>query len=166
MNAKIVLLPRRGKPAFGFGRLLVNIKYMAEKNIEHTATVIFIDGDRIDLEMKVDSACSSCGARKACGMGESKDKIVSLLTQSAGQYEVGEEVKVYIEQRMGIKAATYAYIFPFFVMLVVLLAMFEFGASETVAGLSALGSLAVYYIVLSLFRKRIDKEIIFKLAKL
>ncbi len=137
-----------------------------EKTIGHKGTVLFVDGNRIDVEMTVDSACGSCKARKACGMGESEDKVVSLLTESASQYTEGEEVMVYIEQRMGMKAAAYAYIFPFFIMIAVLLVMFESGFPELTAGLSALGSIVIYYIVLAFFRHRIEKEFIFKLSKI
>lgn len=137
-----------------------------DKPIEHIGKVLFVEGDRIDVEMTVESACSTCKAAKACGMGESKDKVVSLLTATASHYEAGDEVMVSIEKRMGIKAATYAYIFPFFVMLIVLFALFEAGFAETVAGLSALGAVAIYYIGLYFFRHRIEKEIIFKLRKI
>ena len=134
-----------------------------EKPIEHKGRVVLVEGDRIDVEMTVEGACATCKAAKACGMGESRDKVVSLLTASAGLYEVGDEVMVSIERKMGIKAATYAYIFPFFIMLLV---MFEAGFSETAAGLSPLGAIAVYYAVLACFRHRIERDIIFKLRKI
>ena len=111
-----------------------------EKPIEHKGRVVLVEGDRIDVEMTVEGACATCKAAKACGMGESRDKVVSLLTASAGLYEVGDEVMVSIERKMGIKAATYAYIFPFFIM--------------------------VYYAVLACFRHRIERDIIFKLRKI
>lgn len=136
-----------------------------ESHIEHRGKVLAIDGDRIDIEMTVESACATCSVAKACGMGESKDKIVSLLTTTAGMYEVGEDVVVSIEKRMGIKAATYAYIFPFFIMVAVLFIMFGAGFSETVSGLSSLGAAAVYYIILGFFRHRIEKELVFKIRK-
>ena len=133
-----------------------------EKPIEHKGRVVLVEGDRIDVEMTVEGACATCKAAKACGMGESRDKVVSLLTASAGLYEV----MVSIERKMGIKAATYAYIFPFFIMVAVLLVMFEAGFSETAAGLSSLGAIAVYYAVLACFRHRIERDIIFKLRKI
>ena len=136
-----------------------------DKPIEHRGRVVFVDGDRIDVEMVVEDACASCKAAKACGMGSSSDKTVSLLTASAKYYEDGEEVVVSIEKKMGIKAATDAYIFPFFIMVAVLFITFEAGLSETVAGLSALGAAALYYVVLAFFRHRIEKELIFKLRK-
>lgn len=137
-----------------------------EKSIEHKGRVLSVEGDRIDVEMTVEGACATCKAAKACGMGESRDKVISLLTATASRYEAGEEVMVSIERKMGIKAATYAYIFPFFIMVFVLLTMFQLGFAETVAGLSALGSIGVYYIVLYFLRNRIEKEIIFKLRKI
>lgn len=137
-----------------------------EKPIEHKGKVVYVEGDRIDVEMTVHSACAGCRVSKACGMGESAEKTVSLLTATASMYSVGEEVMVAIEQKMGIKAAVYAYILPFFLMVIVLGVLFSMGLSETVVGLSALGAVAVYYLVLSLFRKRIEKDIIFKIRKL
>lgn len=137
-----------------------------EKPIEHKGKVVYVEGNRIDVEMTVQSACAECRVSKACGMGESAEKTISLLTATASLYDVGDEVIVSIEKKMGIKAAIYAYIIPFFVMIVVLAVMFRCGYPETVVGLSALASVALYYAILACFRKRIEKEIIFKLSKL
>lgn len=137
-----------------------------DKPIEHKGMVVLVDGDRIDVEMTVEGACASCKAAKACGMGESSDKTVSLLTATASSYREGDEVMVSIEKKMGMKAAAYAYIVPFFIILAVLFVLFQSGCSETVAGLSALGSVAVYYVVLYFLRHRIEKDIIFKLRKI
>lgn len=136
------------------------------QDLEHRATVEYVEGDRIDVRLHVEGACATCRAAKACGMGDSEDKVISLLTASAGQYAVGEEIIVSIERRMGIKAATYAYIIPFFIMIAVLFVLFGVGATETVAGLSSLGALVLYYVVLRCFRNRIEKEIVFKLRKI
>lgn len=137
-----------------------------DKPIEHKGMVVLVDGDRIDVEMTVEGACASCKAAKACGMGESSDKTVSLLTATASSYREGDEVMVSIKKKMGMKAAAYAYIIPFFIILAVLFVLFQSGCSETVAGLSALGSVAVYYVVLYFLRHRIEKDIIFKLRKI
>ncbi len=125
-----------------------------------------VDGDRIDVEMVVDGACSSCNVKSACGMGHSESKVVQLVWAGASHFAVGEEVVVYIEERMGVKAALYAYIIPFFIMLAVLLIMHQLGFSELVYGLSALGSVAVYWLVYRIFRKRIERDLIFKLRKI
>ncbi len=44
--------------------------------------------------------------------------------------------------------------------------MLESGFSEDVSGLSALGAMVLYYIVMAFFRNRIEKEFVFKLSKI
>ena len=136
------------------------------KSIEHKGKVLFVEGDRIDVEVIAESACAGCHVKKACGMGEQQEKVVQLLTQSAKFYEEGEEVIVYMEERKGIKAAVYAYMMPFFVIIATLLVTTEIGLSELAVGLISLGSLVVYYIILSFFKHRIEKEMIFNLRKI
>lgn len=127
--------------------------------------MLFVEGDRIDVEIVAESACASCHAKKACGMGDQKEKILRLVSETAKYYEPGEDVIVYMEQRKGIKAAWYAYMLPFIVMIVVLLVTNSMGYSQLVCGLASLGSLALYYIILAFFRNRIEKEMVFKLRK-
>ncbi len=136
------------------------------KSIEHKGTVLFVEGDRIDVEIIAESACAGCHVKKACGMGEQQEKVLQLLTESAKYYDAGEEVIVYMEERKGIKAAVYAYMVPFFVIIATLLVTTEIGLSELAVGLISLGSLVVYYTGLWFFRKKIEKEMIFKLRKI
>ena len=59
---------------------------------------------------------------------------------------------VSISEGMGIKAALIAYAYPFLLVFVLLIALLQSGISELVAGLSGLGVLAAYYVVLYRFR--------------
>jgi sigma-E factor negative regulatory protein RseC len=67
---------------------------------------------------------------------------------------------------MGMKAAVYAYIIPFFILLGGLLLTTNLGWGEVAAGLSSLGAMCLYYVGLWFFRSRIEKEIVFKIRKL
>ncbi len=135
------------------------------ESISHRGRVVAIAGERIDVEMIVESACASCRARKSCGMDERTEKIVSVYEPHPETYAVGDEVIVSISQVMGIKAVLFAYVYPFFLLLATLLILTHLGCSETVSGLSALGTLAIYYPLLYLLRGRLEKEIIFELKK-
>lgn len=144
-----------------------------KKNIEsvgtivsHKGVVLFIEGHRIDIEMEVQSACSACRAQKACGMLDNDEKIISLHTESAPIYQIGEEVVVSMEERKGVKAAVYSYMIPFFIMIGILLVSNELGFSELVSAISALASFVIYNVVLFFFRGRIEKEMMFKLEKI
>ena len=119
----------------------------------------------VDVEIVSESACASCKARSACGMSESENKLVTVVTELAGAYTVGEEVMVSVRRSLGLKAVVYAYVLPFVVLLGVLLAAVECGAGETAAGLAALGAAGLYYAVLWLFRSRLERVITFNLRK-
>lgn len=127
--------------------------------------MLFVEGDRIDIEIIAESGCAACHVKAACGMGDSREKVLQLVSESAKFYEPGEEMVVVIRQRSGIKAAFYAYMLPFFIILGVLFVLGGLGQSELVMGISALSSLAAYYVALRFFRKKIEKEIIFELRK-
>jgi sigma-E factor negative regulatory protein RseC len=84
----------------------------------------------------------------------------------AQYYTVGEEVMIGVSEVMGMKAAVYAYIIPFFILLGGLLLTTHLGLGEVAAGLTSLGVMCLYYVVLWLFRRRIEKEIVFKIRKI
>ena len=72
---------------------------MAATPIKHSGEVIRIDGNRVYVQMSVDSACSGCHARMVCGVDESKDKVVEVVTSLAHDYQVGDSVEVALRQK-------------------------------------------------------------------
>ena len=94
-------------------------------------------------------------------------------------FAVGDTVEVMVQQKMGWKAVVLAYLLPFFVMMAVmfvgngLLAMGD-GATgllgdeakrEAVLGTVALCAMAVYYLVLGMFKDKLQKEFSFTARK-
>ena len=82
------------------------------------------------------------------------------------QYKLGDEVEVMVQQKMGWKAVVLAYLLPFFVMLAV---MFVGNAiwtvREEILGTVALCAMAVYYLVLGMFKDKLQKEFSFTARK-
>ena len=108
-------------------------------------------------------------------------KVTSLgsLLLAPEAYKVGDTVEVMVQQKMGWKAVVLAYLLPFFVMLAVmfvgngLLAMGD-GATgllgdeakrEAVLGTVALCAMALYYLVLGMFKDKLQKEFSFTARK-
>ena len=141
------------------------------------------------------SACAACKAKAMCASAESAEKeMTAVLLSDNGrpmgygvldadkplfEYKVGDEVEVMVQQKMGWKAVVLAYLLPFFVMLAVmfigngLLAMGD-GAigllgdeakREAVLGTVALCAMAVYYLVLGMFKDKLQKEFSFTARK-
>ena len=62
---------------------------------------------------------------------------------------------------MGMKAVWLAYFIPLLVLLAVILGLIGLGVAEVPAGLAGIGAVAVYYLLLYLFRDRLKNEYIF-----
>ena len=137
------------------------------QTITHDAVVKAVDGEHICVTIVQSSACSGCAARQMCNSAEAKEKDVEVFTSEAAAYRVGE--KVVLEGRLsdGRRAAIIAYGLPLLLLLPVLFIATYFFGSETIGSLWALGSVALYYIVVFLFfRGRLQQSFSFRIARI
>ena len=150
------------------------------KMIKHDGIIIALNEDGTALVRIVQtSACALCKAKAMCASAESAEKEMTVVLLGDEQWAVGNEVEVMVQQKMGWKAVVLAYLLPFFVMLAVmfvgngLLAMGD-GATgllgdeakrEAVLGTVALCAMAVYYLVLGMFKDKLQKEFSFTARK-
>ena len=148
--------------------------------IKHDGIIIALNEDGTALVRIVQtSACAACKAKAMCASAESAEKEMTVVLLGDEQWAVGNEVEVMVQQKMGWKAVVLAYLLPFFVMLAVmfvgngLLAIGD-GATgllgdeakrEAVLGTVALCAMAVYYLVLGLFKDKLQKEFSFTARK-
>ena len=146
--------------------------------IKHDGIIIALNGDGTALVRIVQtSACAVCKAKAMCASAESAEKEMTVqlaypqpLPTGKGEntalqtYAVGDSVEVMVQQKMGWKAVLLAYILPFIVMMIVMVILNDF-VKEAIAGTIALCSLGLYFIVLGLFRERIQKEFSFTARK-
>ena len=134
--------------------------------VKHCGEVIRIEGNSVFVRMTVNSACSACHAKGVCGVSESTEKIVEVETASAADFNIGESVEVaLLSDSMGAKSVVLAYVVPFLVLTLMLVGSLMMGASEGVAVLSALGGVAIYYVVLHLLRDKVKNKIKFIIIK-
>ena len=128
--------------------------------VKHCGEVIRIEGNSVFVRMTVNSACSACHAKGVCGVSESTEKIVEVETASAADFNIGESVEVaLLSDSMGAKSVVLAYVVPFLVLTLMLVGSLMMGAGEGVAALSALGGVAIYYVVLHLLRDKVKNKI-------
>ncbi len=128
--------------------------------IEHSGAVEKTEAGRVFVRIVSHSACGSCSARQACGLAEAQEKIVEVATPDAAQFVPGEAVTVGVRRRVGMLSVALAYGGALVVLLAVLLiTVGAAGWSEGRGALASLGAVALYYMVLWLFRRRIEHTI-------
>ncbi|MBQ0118966.1 MAG: SoxR reducing system RseC family protein [Bacteroidales bacterium] len=132
--------------------------------IEHEGIIVSLEGNKAVVKIVQASACSECRAKSMCMSGEAKEKILECDT--SGQiWQVGEKVLVLVSERLGWKAILLAYIMPFVVLISVVAGLDMCMQSEALVGTIALCATGVYYIVLSLFKGRLQKQFSFWMKK-
>ena len=131
--------------------------------IAHRGRIVEITPEYTTVEIVSESACSACHAKGLCGLGESQKKAVQLPTRGWDSYKVGDEVDVVLKASMGHKAVWLAYVVPLVILVAVLMGALGFGAGELAAGLAAIAAVAVYYLVLRIFRDKLRNEYLFYL---
>ena len=157
--------------------------------IKHDGIIIALNEDGTALVRIVQtSACAACKAKAMCASAESAEKgmTVVLLGESAPQnasvfgdpakamrregerrgFAVGDTVEVMVQQKMGWKAVVLAYLLPFFVMLAVMfIGNAIWAVREEILGTQPLCAMAEYYLVLGMFKDKLQKEFSFTARK-
>ena len=146
--------------------------------IKHDGIIIALNEDGTALVRIVQaSACAACKAKAMCASAESVEKEMRVVllgengkvkteNDSTQSYQVGDEVEVMVQQKMGWKAVVLAYLLPFFVMLaVIFIGNALWNVREEILGTAALCAMALYYIVLGLFKSKLQKEFSFTARK-
>ena len=141
---------------------------MAKERIEHEGKVVSVDKDYIAVEILNKSACAACHAKGVCGASDEAVKVVEVaqdITTLTEDYQVGETVNVVMSSAMGTQAIGLAYVVPLLVLMLSILVFSLCGAGEVLMGLGSLGAVALYYLGVFFYRKKISKIFIFSIEK-
>lgn len=136
-----------------------------KKSVSHKGTIIEITEGNIKVEIINKSMCAACHAKGFCSAGDTKDKIIDVAYYNKGEYSVGDEVEVVMKKSMGFKAVWISYVIPLAILLIFLLTLHCFNLTELQAGLSSILAVAVYYLVIYMFREKIADKFVFTIAK-
>ena len=139
--------------------------------IKHDGIIIALNEDGTALVRIVQtSACAACKAKAMCASAESAEKEMTVTLANSpspiADIKVGDTVEVMVQQKMGWKAVMLAYLLPFFVMLAVMfIGNAIWAVREEILGTVALCAMALYYLVLGLFKDKLQKEFSFTARK-
>ncbi len=138
-----------------------------DKVVEHSGIVTRIEGGKVQVSLINVSACASCHAKGICAVSESEQKLIDInnFTHIPDQYQVGESVKVSLQQAVGFKALLLGYIIPFLLVFITLVITWSVTGNEAWSGLLSLFMLLPYYGLLKLFNNKLKKTFSFTISK-
>lgn len=133
--------------------------------IEHTGVVERIDGSKITVVVEQQSACVACHAKGLCSEQGSR-KVIEADSDNPELFSIGDTVRVALESnRMALQSVVWGYILPFVVLIVALVIAKILGATDGIAALATLLSVALYYVVLYTLRHYFERNIKFTITK-
>ncbi|KAA3641283.1 MAG: hypothetical protein DWQ02_00815 [Bacteroidetes bacterium] len=141
---------------------------MHQEQIIHKAIVKRLTSEGVEVVLEDPPGCDACNAKSSCGLnpdnqGEENVKSFFIPVQD-NVYQPGESVEVSISPSIGLKAVFWGYLFPFIIMMVVLIIGLNF-FEELIAGIAALAVVALFYLVLYLNKDRMKKTFAIDLKK-
>ena len=138
---------------------------MVRKQIEHRGVVEQIMSQFVSVSVMQEVACSACAAVALCNSAEKKRKSIEVFVSDPTNYKVGQEVTIVGELRLGLRAVCLAYVVPLFLLIIMLVLTTSLLSSEGLGALISLVSLLSYYIVLYLFRHRLQRYFSFRMKE-
>ncbi len=129
-----------------------------ERIASHDGIVKNVGKGLVAVEIASTSACAACEAHAKCGFAESKNKTIEVPTKQWSEYAEGEHVTVNIDQSRGLLAVWLAYVLPAVCMLAAIIGLSAAGAAEWVVAVVALAVLAIYVVILYLYRTKVEKH--------
>lgn len=137
--------------------------------VTHEGVITSIGENSIQVEIINKSACAECHAKGVCSASDEKTKVVDVpltIGNMSAHYEVGDKVLVTLASSLGFKAVIYAYGVPLVLLLVTMLVSSLCGLSELYVGLTGIGVVLFYYLVLAFFKNRLTRVFTFSIQKL
>ncbi|WP_455593183.1 SoxR reducing system RseC family protein [Bacteroides sp.] len=128
--------------------------------ITHQGIVENINGSQVSVRIIQTSACSACSVKGHCSSADSKEKVIEV-TDTSSSYRVGDSVTLVGTTSMGMQAVLFAFVLPFFVLIVALFLFMALTQNELYAALAALAVLVPYYYIIWLNKSRLKRKFSF-----
>ncbi len=138
---------------------------MASKDIKHKGRITAISHGEITVTILTKSACASCEAKGMCNSFEMKDKEVYVNYFGHETWTVGEDVNVTMKPSMGRKAVFVGYVIPLLVLILAMTVAANLTTSEAIIGASSIGAVGIYFLLLWLFRNKLNNTFTFSIEK-
>lgn len=132
-------------------------------NVFHQGQVLKLHKGFAEIAIIPQQACGSCHARQFCSLSSSDHKVIEVPVFEKDQLSAGQEVTIVLSSRLGLQAVLLAYFLPFVVVMITLSGVWALTRNQLAAGLSAIGILIPYYLVLRLFKNRLKKVYEFRI---
>ncbi len=131
---------------------------MEEDTICKEGIVRSVNGEDVEVEIIVQSACSECHAKSICMPSDKRKETVTAKNVHRIALNTGDKVQLAMKTSSGNKAVLWAYILPFVVLMAALYGMYAITQNELHSVIVSLCLVVVYYVALKKRNRKFEKE--------
>ncbi len=124
-----------------------------------------VDGENVEVEITISSACSECHAKSICMPSDHKQETVTAKSLYGEHFEVGDKVNLVLKGSAGRKAVIIAYLLPLIVLMAALFGSYLIFHNELASVIACLLFIVIYFIILKRKSKKIEGEFEFYVKK-
>lgn len=125
-----------------------------------------IEGSILFVEIERHAACAGCQSKHVCFGSERRNELIEVLTPDSREFQIGEKVEVSIRKSLGVKAILIAYLLPFLILAISLFTSYYFTKKELLSIGIAFILTALYYLLIKIIDKKLQKQFTFTVNKL
>ena len=125
-----------------------------------------VNGESVEVEITISSACSECHAKSICMPSDHKQETVLAKSLYGEHFETGDKVQLVLKGSAGRKAVVIAYLLPLIVLIVALFGSYLLFHNELVSVVICLVFLVLYFIILKKQSKKIEGGFEFYVKKI
>ncbi len=131
--------------------------------IIHRGTVSSMTDSQAQVQLADNVSCGGCPAAKVCGGVDRK--IITVLVPDGMKLHPGDRVEVSGTQRMHHKAIRLATLYPTIALIAVMVGVYLLTGEQGVAALAGVGTMALFFAILWMSRRRLATEFTFTLHR-
>ncbi|NLL27533.1 MAG: SoxR reducing system RseC family protein [Bacteroidales bacterium] len=135
-------------------------------NVEHDGIVEKIEGNILFVKILTHSACSACRAKGFCNPAETKEKIFKVKVSNVEEFSIGAKVSLAISRNQGLIAVLFGYGIPFIILILGLVFGYLMKLGELEIAAIAFSCVILYYVILFIYRKKMNNYFKFIVTKL
>lgn len=133
------------------------------KNIAHPGIIEQINKGQLMVRIQQQSACGNCHSHAHCSMADNSGKLIEVSISDTSAFETGQEVTLFLAEKLGYKALLLGYLLPLLILLTTVIVMVNTTGNDGLSALVAVGVMLPYYAVLYKMRGRLRKTFEFKI---
>ena len=124
-----------------------------------------VDGENVEVEITISSACSECHAKSICIPTDTKRETVMAKSLYGEHFDIGDKVQLVLKGSAGRKAVVIAYLLPLIVLMVALFGSYLLFHNELISVIICLAFVVLYFFILKKQSKKIEGEFEFYVKK-